>query len=255
MKRIVVPPACLSSDKKSAILDGKEHHYVTRVLRRKVGDELLLVDGSGHEYRGAIDELDRSTVRVRIVSRSAAISDELPLPKVILLYGLAKGLKTEWVLQKCTELGVNALQPMICQRSVVRPESAGEYKSRRWQTVIEQAARQSGRARFPELLPVLEFSAALQRTKERLSTECASYLIATPSGNPLETEIRSTGETSSSSTIVIAVGPEGGFTEPEVALAEQLEFRSVRLGSLILRSETAAIALMAVVNFGFGRWK
>lgn len=164
----------------------------------------------------------------------------------MLLDGIARGGRTEYVLQKSTELGVDRLSPLICRRSVSRPKEVGA-KHQRYLEVIRQAARQSGRS----WLPHLDIAERLEDALPRWACSPATRLVATLDGPPLSGK-RGKIEAEEQE-IVLLVGPEGGLCEQEIDLALGAGFAPVGLGPRILRTETAATALLAIVAFIAGR--
>ncbi|MCA9670635.1 MAG: 16S rRNA (uracil(1498)-N(3))-methyltransferase [Myxococcales bacterium] len=237
-KRLLVDHGAISDDR--ALLGGDLARYVTRVLRFGVGDALSLCDGEGGLFEGRIDRVSGGRVEVAIAERRQLARPAGP--RLWLLYGLAKASATETTLQKATELGVDRVTPVICERSVARPRD-GDKKRARWGEIVRGAARQCERAFLPQVDEPQPLARAL--------ADCgASHkLIASVAhGQTLSAEgLAGAGE------VALAVGPEGGFTDAEVAAAERAGFAPVSLGPTILRSETAAIALLAIVAYGSGR--
>ena len=188
--------------------------------------------------------VDKDRVRVALHSRV-----ELPppgKPRLCLVHAVSRGARHEWVLQKATELGVDQLLPAICERSVTRP--GGGNKSRRWHEIVRQAARQCERGTLPELADPMPFEQVLPRPEVQSAD---LRLIATPGAGPLseQTELLQR----SAERVVLAVGPEGGFCSSELTMASDEGFVPVGLGSRVLRSETAALALLAVAAHLCGR--
>jgi 16S rRNA (uracil1498-N3)-methyltransferase len=203
----------------------------------------VLVDGSGSQYEGQVEALSRNESRISITRRLD--SPPLARPRLVLIYGLARRTRTEWVLQKATELGADWILPVTCERSVARIVHP-ERRLERWLEILRQSSRQSGRATVPLLSPPMPLPSAL----EEVSTSDLRVLADT-SGSPLsELEQELAAATGS---VVLAVGPEGGFTEPEVEQAVSSGFRPASLGSMTLRTETAAVALLALVAYLCGR--
>jgi 16S rRNA (uracil1498-N3)-methyltransferase len=226
-----------------ARLTGPLRHYLCHVLRMRLGVPLELVDGVGGVYHGTVTGISAREVVVALTRRPPETPE--PTPRLVLVYGLSRRSRTEWVLQKATELGVDWIVPTLCQRSVSRPAQA-ERKLQRWLEIIRQATRQCGRATMPLLSPPLPLAAALAETCE---TECR--LVAAPGGPPLA----SLQETLTPATrsVAIAVGPEGGFSDEELAQATAAGFSPARLGPHVLRTETAAVVALALVAFLGGR--
>jgi 16S rRNA (uracil1498-N3)-methyltransferase len=215
-------------------LDGQEAHHLLHVMRAKVGERITLFDGSGAEFAAEIAKCGRSDVETRILARRE-VDRELPFTLVIGV-SLPKGDRQKWLVEKLTELGVTKLVPLTTERGVAQPtDSALERLAR---SVIE-AAKQCGRNRLMQITPPQTLNDWVTNAK---STADSRRLIAHPDGKslpsldlaiPLPTHI--------------AIGPEGGFTDAEVAAALAHGWQSVHLGQRILRIETAAATLAAVV--------
>jgi 16S rRNA (uracil1498-N3)-methyltransferase len=210
-------------------------------MRAAVGDTVTLFDGSGCEFQATVATLGRSEVDLRIVARRE-IDRELPFPLVIGL-ALPKGDRQKWLVEKLTELGVAKLVPLITERSVAQPAKNALDRLRR--TVIE-AAKQCGRNRLMEIAEPQPFPRWTETGWLGSSTSeppAARRLLADPNGPPLR-EIDSLQQLPT----LIAIGPEGGLTEAEVAAATDAGWQKISLGQRILRVETAAIALAAAIS-------
>ena len=225
-----------------ARLIGSSHHHLTVVLRLKPGSTVDLLDGSGGRHEGILAEVTSEESVVRI-QRSSTV-EPTPGPHLWLLYGLSRGRRTELVLQKATELGIDAIFPCLCERSVARPQKP-EQKHQRWAEIIAQAARQCDRARLPWLAPLTPLAQALEAVPAS-----AVRLMAVPGAAPLSTLA---GALAGAPSVALVVGPEGGFAAGEVEAAVNLGFVGVGLGPQVLRTETAAVALVALTAFLSGR--
>lgn len=242
LKRLVIPRE--SIDGEQAHLTGALHHYICHVLRLRRGDSLVLVDGSGYRYEGTISQLSSESVQVSIEVRHAPSPP--PTPRLVLAYGLSRRTRTEWVLQKATELGVDWIIPVVCERSVSRP-SRPERKLERWLAILNQATSQSAREGVPFLSPPLSFEAALEEAR---GADCR--LLALPGGQPLS-RIQKLHLGPRTRCVAMVVGPEGGFSTLEVERATEAGFTTVSLGPTVLRTETAAVCLLSLVAYIGGR--
>lgn len=243
VRRLVVPRECIEESDRARIT-GPLCHYLCRVLRLGPDSPLELIDGTGHRHQARIESISPQEVLVAIEGTQPPA--EVRLPRLLLIYGLSRRTRTEWVLQKATELGVDWIVPGICQRSVARPRDP-ERKLSRWREILAQATRQCDRAVPPLLSPPLPLEGALEQGRH-----ADVRLLATSSGRDLsevQEQLRAPGR----SAVAIAVGPEGGFSAPELALGEELGYQPVRLGPLTLRTETAAVAALSLVAFLSGR--
>ena len=217
-------------------------HQLSRVLRLKPGDQILLLDGAGFEYPTEIIELDRG--RAYGIVRARRSVDSEPAVRLTLYQCSLKADKFEWVLQKGTELGVAAFVPVISQRSVVRPAETLLRKYDRWRAIIREAAEQSGRGRLPHLAEPLPFAAAVDTAGD------SRYLPWVEAGMQAESiglgqaVARQSGNRPS---ISLMIGPEGGLAADEAGMARTAGWQIVTLGPRILRAETAALASVTIV--------
>jgi 16S rRNA (uracil1498-N3)-methyltransferase len=217
----------------AAVLEGQEAHHLLHVMRAKVGERVTLFDGSGAEFAAEISKCGRSEVELRVLERRD-VDRELSFELVIGV-SLPKGDRQKWLVEKLTELGVTEMVPLETARGVAQPtESALE----RLQRSVVEAAKQCGRNR---LMRIAEPQAVGEWGLEGLTSDCRRW-IAHPEGAALPSV-----DIGQPIAMRIAVGPEGGFTEEEVAAAVAAGWQSVALGKRILRVETAAVALSAVV--------
>lgn len=220
----------------TATLGGDAANHVLRVLRLRRGDRLLVFDGSGMDFEAEVSGLQRDAVELRI-GAGHAVDVESPLA-VTLFQGISRGPRMDTVIQKATELGVARIQPLLASRSVVRLDEPGAQRKREhWQRVAVAAAEQSGRSRIPDV--------AEPGTLEMLVPAISGYatcLQLDPGGEPFAALGQPVGP------VALLVGPEGGLTEAEVRLAADFGFRRLRLGPRILRTETAPLAALAVLQ-------
>jgi 16S rRNA (uracil1498-N3)-methyltransferase len=227
------------------VLSQTDVHHLSRVLRLREGHELTVTDGLGQLCKGTISAVSKSRVEVTITQRQWL--PEPPAPRLKVFPALARGARAEWALQKCVELSADEVQPVICERSVMRPRDA-ERKLERWYEIVRQAARQSERLRLPTLYPPVPFHELLSRTPRAPGLR----LLATPhTDQPLtsfEKQLRSQPPA-----VEIAIGPEGGFTPGEITAASEAAFQPVALGSAVLRAETAVVVLLGLVAYLTGR--
>jgi 16S rRNA (uracil1498-N3)-methyltransferase len=222
------------------VLSDGDYRYLARVHRLAPGDGVTLFDGAGVEAPAEIVAVDADLrlVRVRVGAPCERTDVGVPLTLVV---GLSKGDKMDLVVQKTTELGVAAIAPVACERSVVRLEGARAVeRQRRWEKIAAEAARQCGRTTVPLVLA----PAPLERALAVPAPDALRLILHERAGEALARALPAQSPPS----VVLAVGPEGGFSEAELAAAREQGFRPVLLGPRILRAETAAIA--AVVALG-----
>jgi 16S rRNA (uracil1498-N3)-methyltransferase len=215
--------------------------HVVRVLRLRAGDALVVFDGRGADFRGEIASIAGGTVRVRLLER-LPVRPESPLA-ITLVQAISRGERMDWTLQKATELGASAIAPVMAARSVVRLDTRqAEAKLCHWQAVVIAACEQSGRSRLPEL-----------RSPEPLR----EHLGRAPGPGPrlvldpdADTELAALSAPGSA--VELLVGPEGGFDTDELAAAHAAGYRAVRLGPRVLRTETAGIVALAILQSRWG---
>ncbi|MCA9246838.1 MAG: 16S rRNA (uracil(1498)-N(3))-methyltransferase [Planctomycetales bacterium] len=216
---------------KLATLAGTEAHHLLHVLRARAGEEVTLFDGNGAEFRAVVRELNRQTAQLEVVER-LEIDRELPFA-LSLAVALPKGDRQKLLVEKLTELGVGRLVPLRSERSVAQPKGSALDRLRR--SVIE-ASKQCRRNRLMEIAEPISFHDFLEKP-----AAATARWIAHPAG---ETETHSFGQAHGE--LAILVGPEGGFSDAEVAAAREADWCCIDLGPRILRIETAAIALAAL---------
>ncbi|MFZ5556321.1 MAG: 16S rRNA (uracil(1498)-N(3))-methyltransferase [Pseudomonadota bacterium] len=230
-----------------ALPDAASHH-AARVLRLKVGDPVTLFDGRGGEWDAAIARVDPRGVEVEAGAERAAVAE--PTLHVTLAQGLCAQDKMDWVVQKAVELGASAIQPLAAERSVIRlaPERA-ERRQRHWQAVVVSACEQSGRTLIPDVAPVRSLAQWLDVLDAAPERGGLRLMLSPHAGVPMVQLADSVAGVS------LLVGPEGGLSEREVAMAQAAGFRAVRLGPRILRTETAALAALAALQTLWGDWR
>ncbi len=227
-------------------LNATDSHHLSRVLRCKPGAQIELVSAN-RVFSAEILSVDE-LVSVRLLAELAAYS-EAPLD-LILLQGLAKGERMEIVLQKAVELGASRIVPVACARSVVRLAGAkAQAKVERWQKIADAAAKQCGRTRLVEVAPVQ----TLERALAELPTDCRIIMPwEEADGQTVGCSLRHVLTVDVPRTAALIIGPEGGLTKQEAELAGARGASLVTLGRRILRTETAAIAVMSVIMYVWG---
>ena len=215
-------------------------HQVRDVLRVKPGATLYLLNGHGATYPAEVMTLERRRVVVRLGAR---LPSQAALPcRVVLCLGMLKATKFEWALQKATELGVSVIQPLLTERAVAAAEMTSEARQRRWQRILAEALEQCG----GDQLPILNTPRPLMHALAQMPSDAIAMFPweeadATPLRATLAAAIVTAGGLAAVSEIDIFIGPEGGFSPGEAALASHRGARHVTLGSRILRAETAAL--------------
>ena len=215
--------------------------HVTRVLRLRAGAPLVLFDGSGADFRAEVAAIAGDRVSVRVLDRVAGMPPS-PLA-VTLVQGVSRGERMDWTLQKATELGVHRIRPVLTARSVVRlDEDQGRRRLRHWDGVVASACEQCGRSVLPVVDPPLELPTYLvgprgEALRLVLSPDAATSVAAIASR--LEGDVAG---------VELLIGPEGGLEAAEIAAAVHAGFEPAGLGPRVLRTETAGIAALAVLQ-------
>ena len=221
-------------------------------VRRMVeGDAVVLFDNAGAEYAGVIERIIGGgaglSVNVRITASGPA--DREPAVKIVLAAAVPKGERADVMMQKCAELGCHTLVPMECERSVVRFVTGRQGKLEKWRRIALEASKQCGRTRIMEIAApcafkdVLSLGAWAQQAAPPASLGVICAL--TSDARPLKNLLAEKGHPKD---IICLVGPEGGFTEEEIRLALAAEFSPATLARSVLRTETAAIAAVAIIG-------
>lgn len=224
----------------SVLLDKEAGNHVSRVLRMGKGQQVELFNGDGHSYFGEIITIDRSQVTVQLLEK-VAVANESPL-NIHLYQGVSRGDKMELTLQKGVELGVTQFTPLITERCGVKlDEKRWQKKLEHWQKVIESACEQCGRNTIPVLHPVIKMQEALSQLNDN------SFFMH-PEGKQSFKSI----SVDTDSEIQLWVGPEGGFSDEEISWVETHGCKPVQLGPRVLRTETAALAAVSVMNSLWG---
>ncbi|MBK8816264.1 MAG: 16S rRNA (uracil(1498)-N(3))-methyltransferase [Methylococcaceae bacterium] len=224
-------------------LDEDNAHYVRTVLRLKTGDAVILFNGDGGEYTSVLAEVSRKHVRLSVQSCSAR-TVESPL-QITLGLGISRGDRMDLSVQKAVELGVNSITPLLTERCVIQFTTEKKQQRRvHWQKIIQHAVEQSGRTVMPELTEVIAFQNWVDSQHKGLK------VFLDPYADKNLTDLSPADEA-----VVLLTGPEGGFSEQERKLAVSAGFIPVRLGSRILRTETASIAALAAVQMLWGDFR
>jgi len=240
MQRFFVQRVELEGDE---VVLRRQAHQIRDVLRLKAGEHIILLDNEGWEYEVKLTDVRRGEVKGKILEKREAKGE--PSVKITLYHGMTAREKFEWVLQKCTEIGVWRFEPVIAERSVVRDSKIKQSKMERWRRIIEEAAEQSQRGRKPEVSPPTTFAKALEGIDNY-----GCKLIATPAAGG--ESLRDCLKNFKGEEIALFVGPEGGFTKEEIEMCIERGARAFSLGERILRTETAAVVASAVILYELG---
>lgn len=215
-------------------------HYISHVLRLRVGDPVVLFNGDGNEYAGELSLVDKRSVKV-LINAKLALTCESPL-SLHLGQGIAKGDRMDFVLQKATELGVTEITPVMTERCNVKLSSERwEKKSQQWHKIIASACEQSGRNQLPTLHPPVTLTEWLKQPTQQVR------LLLHPEANKAlpSLPIRSQGAR-------VLIGPEGGLSDAEIYQAGEAGFHQIKMGPRVMRTETAALTVLSVLQAQFG---
>ena len=244
MHRFYVPPTDISSD--TIRIRDPERHHLLNVLRLKYGDDVQIFDGGGNSYTARLEDTES-------LPAIASIQDHQfhpPIPPHITLFqAIPKADKMDLIVQKATEIGVDEIVPMMCERSVPkRGEDAQQKQQDRWERIAIEASKQCGRPRFPKLLPPRTIGECLEQAKN-----CELSLLLWK--NEVERKIKSVLRNHRHiKSISLFIGPEGGFSDAEVENAIGSGCLPTTFGGNTLRTETAAIVAVAIAVYELRRF-
>lgn len=230
-----------SIDDGVAQLPPDEAHHLTLVLRLREGDEISVFDGRGSEWRGRVESASRRGARVRLVDRIPPAAE--PRVAVTLAQAILKGDRMDAVVRDATMLGISAVQPLVTRRTIVRATAVRAESAReRWRRVAIASAKQCRRAVVPEIRPLLEFEAWVADVRNGI------MLIEPDAASAADSnQLRAASDRAE-----LIVGPEGGWEEAEIAAARRAGCKTLTLGALTLRAETAPIVAIAVLRARWG---
>ena len=229
-------------------LSDEDRKYIRSVMRLSEGDSIHVFNGSGKEGEGIIEHGNDRDVYVKIVNGWFISPDNVTFT---LAQSLPKSDKMDFILQKATELGVQCVIPFMSSRSVPKLDAVkAAARKNRWEKIVTEAARQCGRAHIPEITPVVSFSDMLKQTS---ADACRIIFWEEEAARDLKTLLRRERAEAAMKYFVV-IGPEGGFAVDEIEQAQKLGFLPVSLGRHVLRTETAAIAVMAIFQYEKGEF-
>lgn len=224
-------------------LDPRNTHYLKNVLRVRAEQALVLFDGEGREFEAKVKTVGRRDIEIEIgdlISRGQSPESELTIQLGI---GISKGERMDWVMQKATEMGVANIYPLFTERCDVKLDASRmEKKLNHWKSVLVSATEQSNRICIPGLNSPTSF-------KKFAEVPADLKLLFDPDGIALAHVAR---QIPAPQSVAIAIGPEGGFCKEELTVAEQSGFRVCAMGPRILRTETAPVAALAVIQHLWG---
>ncbi len=266
MSRFFVPKEFIKAD--SIYITGKEAHHILDVMRLKVSDEVVVFDGSGREYTGIVKAANRKSLEVQIKNTRESSAGRGIL--LTLIQAIPKKDKMDYIAEKATELGVSRIIPVTTERTI--PEWNDAKKAsivERWRNIAREAAKQCGRLDVPEVNPIIPFEELIRHCEEPKATkqslkkrDCFApsglamtvwdydlKLIAVLSDKAIK--LKDTLKNGSGKKIAVAIGPEGDFTPEETEDARSAGFKVVSLGPRVLKSDTAGLAVLSMINYEY----
>ncbi len=250
MIRLLLPPEELALHE--IVIRGDNAHYLSSVLRVHPGDKVTIFDGRGNRYLCGIRRINKKEVIAEKI-KVETFSAESPI-SIILAQGIPKGDKMDFIVQKSTELGVKKIIPLITERSQIRQTT----RSTRWKKIAVSASQQSGREKIPEIEDAVAFKEFLTNPYLPLHPPLSKGGQAGGKGIIFSEEEKNKNieealkNTEGSTTITLLIGPEGGFSDTETKMAIEKSFIAVSLGPRILRTETAALSAIAIIQHRLG---
>jgi len=246
MHRLFVRPEQIDLDTATVCITDQDHVHLSRVLRARVGEFIELLDGAGNGYSATISEIRKRETVAKIASRFEPLPE--PPIHITVAQAIVRASKFEEVLQHGTEAGVSRFIPIEAGRSGVDiPERRLTERTDRWRSIVKGAAEQSRRSRIPVVAPPTSLKELLDGVK---SSQTASLLLHTgPASVPLKAIVKCLIPAPPS--LILLVGPEGGWSSTEIELAVTHGCLSVSLGQYVLRTETAALVAVSQVLFHF----
>jgi len=242
MPRFFIGDHSISGEK--MIIRNPESRHIFNVLRLRVGDVINTFDGKGSEYVALIEKASALAIEARIIEEKKI--DTEPSCGIVLFQGFLKSQKMDFVVEKCTEIGICKIIPLITERTIVEIKETYADKQMhnrlfRWGRIAQSASKQSGRLKVPEIMMPMTFNEAL---KEKTDLSFIAWELEKKKGIK---QILANKDILKIKEIGIFIGPEGGFTKEEVGKAVHEGVMSVTLGQRILRSETSGMVMSAII--------
>ena len=240
MNRFYVP---FRAGLKNLWIDSSESHHIVHVKRLKIGDNIMVFNGIGDEFEAEIEYIEDNRVKVKI-NQQKTISKENSVG-IVIAFAIPKGKRSHLLVQKCTELGAHKLIPVNYARSVVKLKDDCSVKIEKWQKIAIEASKQCGRNTITEIGEVVNFDSILNTTD---SYDLPLFACNQSDSDNLKNTLQ---EYQKPNNILSFIGPEGGFTSNEIEMAKKAGCKFVSLGRQILRVETAAIAVSAILSYHY----
>jgi 16S rRNA (uracil1498-N3)-methyltransferase len=237
MRRFFADSDSFAEDK--IVLGKDETRHLRDVLRLAEGDEVAVFDGTGFDYTCVIENMSKKATILAISSKHASPSNESPL-SLVMCVAFTKGDKFEFVIQKCVELGVTKLIPLITERCDVKLHDKTESKMDRWKKIVIESSKQCGRGILMQISEPKSFDALIQ------SPEKGETMLFSERDGESISDFKPAKELSA------LIGPEGGWSDAELEAAKESGVRIITLGGRILRAETAAVSIATILQHRCG---
>ena len=238
MSRFYAPKENVKGD--LIYVDGQEARHILNVMRLKESDSVVVFDGTGREYKGFIKEAGPKSLTVKVISTKEPVGEDVP--QITLVQAIPKKEKMDYIIEKATELGASCIIPVMTERTVVKlDEDKAKIRVERWARLAKEAAKQCGRADVPRIEEVQKFYNVIDRVNE-----FDLALMACLSDNTIS--IKEAITDFEKGKIIVFIGPEGDFTPDEIVMAKDTSCKYVSLGKRVLKSDTAGIFLLSILN-------
>lgn len=252
-RRFYAPPSAFTANCSSVTLTADEARHLRDVLRLQPGDEAYVFDGLGKEFHCRVERSERHAAELKVVAQVEPARPESPF-RLTLAVALLKGEKFDLVVQKATELGVVCVIPVVTKHADIRLRDASDAAKRvaRWQRIALEASKQSGRAVVPEVTGSIDFESLIQTGVHQPGEPgdvSQGLMFSERDGQSLIEASRSLPKPSS---LTAVIGSEGGWADEEITLARASGWTITTMGGRILRAETAAIAIAALLQHLYG---
>lgn len=246
MHRFFIKQTDISNN--NIIIEGEDVQHISKVLRLKEGDNIVLCDQQGTDYNVVIENISKQTVKTTIIDKEPSKGE--PSMEVVLYQGIPKSTKMDLIIQKCTEMGITRIVPVFTTRTIVKLESDKDEakKVSRWTKIAEEAAKQSARGIVPRIDMPMNLEKALMDSR-KLDVTLIPYELE----KDMSVKAALQGKTAKS--VGFFVGPEGGFSTAEIDRAKQNNVMPVTLGSRIMRTETAGFAMLTCIMYEYDQMK
>jgi 16S rRNA (uracil1498-N3)-methyltransferase len=253
MSRFFVDSSAVDVQANSICITGDDVNHIRNVLREGPGASLVLCDGRGNDYQVRIEQMEKDRIITSIIETTSCKTE--PPVEIILFQGVPKSDKMELIIQKTVELGISRIIPVITDRTVVKFDGAKDKaaKTARWNKIALEAAKQCNRGIIPHVDEPVTFGAAVALIRENQNPiDMALIPYEKESAITLGSAVDSAASVMGIKRAAVFIGPEGGFSEKEIQTAKDKGITPVTLGPRILRTETAGLAVLAILMHMIG---